>query len=255
MGTSASRGDGFALGRGDPAYRLAPVPLDPAKEFLLLLAAISRNEAVRLRATGDTKAFDRHASRLLAVLGARVGEPGTPADKVWASIGLERFSHPIHLKGPIVIEGPTGILVDGNASPFSSVHPEMLPHLKLSASPNYLLSIENYASFNRQVSEIDDGGMVVYLGGFPSAGVVGLLDRALSRIRDDVPFFHRGDIDPGGFRFLEETLPRRPRPHLMTRNLAEQFGKPVTADGSLRAIGESVVPGIQLQSERAVHGL
>src|SRR5258708_27189621 len=96
--------------RGETAYRLAPVPLDPAKEFLSLLAAISRNEAVpldartfSLRVTGGTKAFDRHAARLLAVLGARVGELGTPAERIWASIGLERFSHPIHLKGPVIV--------------------------------------------------------------------------------------------------------------------------------------------------------
>jgi len=221
-------------GRGETAYRLAPVPLDPVKEFLLLLAAVSRNEAVRLdartfslRATGDTKAFDRHASRLLAVLGARMGESGAAAERIWASIGLERFSHPIHLKGPVVVQGCAGVLVDGSATPFASVHSEMLPLLKLSAQPNFLLTIENYASFNRQVREIESDGLIVYLGGFPSAGVVSLLERVLSEIGDDVPFFHWGDIDPGGlkiFRFLEETLPRRPRPHLMTRNLAEQFG-------------------------------
>jgi hypothetical protein len=236
-------------GRGETAYRLAPVPLDSAKEFISLLAAISRNEAVRLdgrtfslRVTGDTKAFDRHASRLLAVLGARMGEPGAAAESIWASIGLERFSHPIHLKGPVVVEGRAGVLVDGSAAPFASVHPEMLPLLKVSAQPNFLLTIENYASFNRQVREIEGGGLVVYLGGFPSAGVVSLLDRVLSEIRDDVPFFHWGDIDPGGlkiFRFLEETLPRRPRPHLMTRHLAEQFGKSATVDSSLRAIVDS----------------
>jgi hypothetical protein len=235
--------------RGETAYRLAPSPLDPVKEFLLLLAAISHNEAVRLdartfslRATGDTKAFDRQASRLLAVLGARMGEPGAAAERIWASIGLERFSHPIYLKGPVVVEGRAGILVDGTATPFASVHPEMLPLLKVIAQPNFLLTIENYASFNRQVREIENDGLVVYLGGFPSPGVVSLLARVLSQIRDDVPFFHWGDIDPGGlkiFRFLEETLPRSPRPHLMTRNLAEQFGKPATADSSLRAIGES----------------
>ncbi|SDO49070.1 Wadjet anti-phage system protein JetD domain-containing protein [Afipia sp. GAS231] len=235
--------------RGETAYRLAPVPLDPSKEFLLLLAAVSRNEAFRLdartfslRATGDTKAFDRHASRMLAVLGARMEEPGAAAERVWANVGLERFSHPIHLKGPVLVEGRVGVLVDGNATPFASVHPEMLPLLKVVGQPHFLLTVENYASFNRQVREIENDGLIVYLGGFPSAGVVSLLDRLLSEIRDDVPFFHWGDIDPGGlkiFRFLEETLRRPPRPHLMTRELAEEFGKPMMADSSLRAIGGS----------------
>jgi hypothetical protein len=41
------------------------------------------------------------------------------------------------------------------------------------------------------------------------------------------------------FERLKTAGPRPPRPHLMTRHLAEQFGKPATADSSLRAIGES----------------
>ena len=35
-----------------------------------------------------------------------------------------------HLKGPVVVEGRTGVLVDGSATPFASVHPEMMPLLK-----------------------------------------------------------------------------------------------------------------------------
>jgi hypothetical protein len=95
-----------------------------------------------------------------------MGEPGAAAERIWASIGLERFSHPIHLKGPVVVEGRAGVLVDGSATPFASVHPEMLSLLKVSAQPNFLLTIENYASFNRQVREIESDGLIVYLGGF-----------------------------------------------------------------------------------------
>jgi len=67
------------------------------REFFTLLASISRYEARGLdartfsfRAANDTKAFDRHASRLAAVLGVRIGQPGAAADVVWAHIGLER---------------------------------------------------------------------------------------------------------------------------------------------------------------------
>jgi hypothetical protein len=59
-----------------------------------------------------------------------MGEPGAAADMVWAHIGLERFSHPVHLKGPVVVEGQGGHLIDGNARPFASVPPEMLPQLR-----------------------------------------------------------------------------------------------------------------------------
>jgi hypothetical protein len=94
---------------GESAYRLTATQIEVAKEFFTLLASISRQEArgldartFSLRATNDTKAFDRHTSRLGAVLSAQMGEPGVALDKVWSHIGLDRFSHPIHLRGPVL---------------------------------------------------------------------------------------------------------------------------------------------------------
>jgi len=235
--------------RSEAAYRLTVNQIGTAKEFLTLVASISRQEAQGLdartfsfRATTDTKAFDRHASRLAVVLSARMGEPGVAADVVWAHIGLERFSHPVHLKGPVVVEGASGRLVDGRATPFASIHPEMLLQLSVLEQPARVLTIENYASFNRQVREIEDGSLVVYTGGFPAAGVIELLSKVLTAVPVDVPFLHWGDVDAGGiriFRYLEENLPRGPKPHLMTRELAERFGQPADADPSLVSIARS----------------
>jgi hypothetical protein len=47
-----------------------------------------------------------------AVIGVRMGIPGAPGDQIWNHIGLERFSHPIHLKGPIVVEDAGGMTVE-----------------------------------------------------------------------------------------------------------------------------------------------
>jgi Wadjet protein JetD, C-terminal len=159
-----------------------------------------------------------------------------------AAIGLERFSHPVHLKGPVAVEGAGGRLVDGRAKPFASSHPEMLSQLSVLERPTAVLTIENYASFNRQVREIEDGSLVVYTGGFPAAGVVELLSKILTVLPAEVPFLHWGDVDAGGvriFRYLEENLPRRPRPHLMTRELAEKSGQPADADPGLASIARS----------------
>jgi hypothetical protein len=122
------------------------------------------------------------------------------------------------------------------------VHPEALPYLNLAAQPTFLLSVENYASFNRYVREIDDGGLVIYTGGFPSSGMVDVLKSLLGAMDISLPFFHWGDIDPGGlriFRFLEESLSRRPQPYLMERTVAESYGKPASHDLSLSAIAKS----------------
>src|SRR5262249_2824211 len=136
--------------RGEAAYRLTAAQADAAREFFTLLASISRKEARGLdartfsqKATNDTKAFDRHASRIAAVLSVRIGQPGAAADVVWAHIGLERFSHPVHLKGPVAVEGASGRLVDGRAKPFASIHPEMLSQMSVLERPTAVLTIEN----------------------------------------------------------------------------------------------------------------
>jgi hypothetical protein len=235
--------------RREASYRLNATQTEANREFFTLLASMSRHEARGLdartfsfRATNDTKAFDRHASRIAAVLGIQIGFPGAAPDVVWSHVGLERFSHPVHLKGPVIVEGPAGRLVDGNAKPFASIHPDMLPQLSILETPAAILTIENYATFNRQVREIEDGSLVVYTGGFPSAGVIDCLSKVLRALPADVPFLHWGDIDAGGLRiftYLEETLPRGPRPHLMTRELANSHGQPATPDASLAAIARS----------------
>jgi hypothetical protein len=209
--------------RGEAAYRLAPGD-------------------VSLRVTGDTKALDRHAGRLAGVLAVRFGEPSAKPEQIWTRIGLERFAHPVHIRGPIVVEDERGVLVDGRATPFASVHPDLLPMMRLRAQPPALVTIENFASFNRYVREIDDGALVVYTGGFAATGVVELLKSLLAMLEPWVPFFHWGDIDPGGlriFRFLEESLPRPPVPHLMNQDLAIIHGRPARRDPGLGAIADT----------------
>jgi hypothetical protein len=50
--------------------------------------------------------------------------------------------------------------------------------IKLCGQPAALLTIENYASFNRHVREINDGALVLYTGGFASTGVPASLKRS-----------------------------------------------------------------------------
>jgi Wadjet protein JetD, C-terminal len=97
-------------------------------------------------------------------------------------------------------------------------------------------------SFNRYVREINDGALVVYTSGFASTGVVELLKSILLMLDEGVPYFHWGDVDPGGlriFRFLEENLPRAPRPHLRNRTLVEAHGKEAMRDPALVWIAKS----------------
>jgi hypothetical protein len=64
----------------------------------------------------------------------------------------------------------------------------MLSKLSVLETPAAILTVENYASFNRQVRGIEDGSLVVYTGGFPAAGVIELLSKVLMTVPAEVPF-------------------------------------------------------------------
>ena len=57
-----------------------------------------------------------------------------------------------------------------------------------------------------------------------------------------MPFLHWGDIDSGGlriFRYIEEIIARPLRPHLMSQELAERYGRPCEPDDMLGSIAKS----------------
>ena len=62
-----------------------------------------------LGTTMDTKSFDQHAARIAAVLAGQFGESGANADLIWKKIGIERFGHPVHVKGPMIVKAEPDI--------------------------------------------------------------------------------------------------------------------------------------------------
>jgi hypothetical protein len=105
-----------------------------------------------------------------------------------------------------------------------------------------ILTIENFASFNRHVYEVDqDDVVVIYTGGFPSPPILRALGHLLSQMK--APFlWHWGDIDVGGIRIMrniEERLGIIARPHLMDPAFAIQFGNKQPGNMSVRKIAEA----------------
>lgn len=151
--------------------------------------------------------------------------PDADARSALATLGLERFGPPILLFGQFLLDGfrvpPHPI--------YFGLPPATAGGLRFSIVPAYVLTIENFASFNRHVSETDPErrGLTLYAGGYPSLAVQCALASISAALPSTVPFYHWSDIDPDGtwiFRTVEKAIGRRLLPHLMTVELAERHG-------------------------------
>lgn len=231
-------------------YGLAPGDSEGAHQFLLLLCGFldGKHQDVDQRtfcrrATGDSKALERkgQAGRVAHVLTRLYDlEPGEPS-AVLELVGIRKFPSPVCLRGPVSIGSGDAATALSSLRPYAAFAPDLAETLQPVARPGYLLSIENFASFNRQAREIQDDGLLLYTGGFPSRAVRTALCRLDALLPEDVPFFHWGDIDPWGlkiFRNIEESLHRPLRPHLMDGATAD-LGMPAQASAEMRRLAET----------------
>ena len=102
-------------------------------------------------------------------------------------------------------------------------------------TPVYLLTIENFASFNRHILEVDAErrGLTIYTGGYPSHALQQLITNLSGLLPNEVPCFHWSDIDPDGvfiFLTVARALGRPLHPHLMSSELALRYGSPTPPD-------------------------
>ena len=115
----------------------------------------------------------------------------------------------------------------------------------LAQPPAYLLTIENFASFNRHIIKADPDrlGTTIYVGGYPLLATQQALRILSGAAPADTPIFHWSDIDPDGisiFHTIERAIGRVVHPHLMSAEIAEKFGKaPLVKAASARGFAHS----------------
>lgn len=200
---------------------------------------------------GDSKALERHlrqvaslTRRLFDLDATRAGLE--PADLL-ASAGIVRLAQPMLVRGPMAFDQ-----LSFPAMPFIGIPGECHERITLTARPDYLLIIENFASFVRHVREVSacDRGLVIFSGGFPSRPTRRLICRLAALAR--VPTFHWGDMDAGGvqiFRYLESALAAEDIPlipHLMGAPLLRDHGTKVSAPAKLTGFEGSAVRDLAL---------
>lgn len=137
--------------------------------------------------------------------------------KLLEYFGISKYPMPMRFKASaqLVCRG----FVDVSALHFGiGVSPDEVKGIEWHQRPSYLLFIENRASFERYVREIDDKGVVIYTAGFPPRAWIHAIEIIIAEIRDEVPVYHWGDRDVGGYRilaFLAKRLDIDIEPYLM----------------------------------------
>lgn len=181
------------------------------------------------RFTGDSKILERLEGAVVRlVAGIREVPPGAKPRETLRTLGLEKFAPPLLISGAVSFDG---VDLGAGPSPYLGIPPREAGNIGFNRKPSYFLTIENYASFNRHITEADPerSGTTVYVGGYPSLGTQAALRVLTAKLGSDTPVFHWSDIDADGtwiFRTIERAIGRTVQPHLMSPEIAEKFGKP-----------------------------
>lgn len=154
---------------------------------------VLRRESARL--FGDSKRIEKLTPCLDVLLAGEPVPSGRMSEELWAEIGLRREPQPLLLSGSGVVElgdGQVPLLQPYLGLPLESVR-------AVAANARYVLTIENLASFHDAASS-GGPGLLIYTGGMPSPAWRAAYQRILAGQPVQVPVYHWGDIDEGGFR-------------------------------------------------------
>lgn len=177
--------------------------------------------------SGSSKFLERHGAAVCAILRRALALPDDTRQKeIWEMLGLVKFGHPVCLRAPVYFADAAGTTVSGLAVPWSAVNPDLVASCVPSGDePAFIMTVENWTSFNGQCRDVGQGA-VVYTHGFPPPPVRMLVGR-MAALWPHVPFYHWGDVDAGGLLIADSIREAAGRPvklHLMTSSLADRHG-------------------------------
>ena len=227
--------------RNKPINGLAPGDCQTARLLILALEAVAagrqRNLDLRTFSTrelGNSKAMENLLSKF-AVVWKKYHTTDLCAEELAATLGLVKFPPALLLRGPVVLYLENREVDCLGIEPFIGLPPQSILGIGTDILPDYVLTIENLASFNRYAAEIIDNGLIVYTAGFPAPGIGDFLRKLDACLPENIPFYHWGDLDEGGlkiFAFVQTFLCHTLHPHLMTSDLLMRLG---TEKPSLRS--------------------
>ena len=145
----------------------------------------------------DTKRIRRLEIPLDVLLTGSIEVSGREGYEIWNDIGLFREEHPVRMAGNVVVEreGVTAKL----DVPYSGLPAESVK--RLASMPSAVITIENQTTFHEEArARHRENVLLIYTAGMPNTPWRGMYVRILQGLPREVPVFHWGDIDEGGFR-------------------------------------------------------
>lgn len=225
--------------KGNRPFNLSPEDARIMCDIITLVDYLesSKNEldmrTVSVRLYQDTKYLEnRILSRIISIYRHHFALVNASDEEILAEISLSKYPWPVLIRGEldVIPNRKSEPVIYCGVKPYIGIPPDSIQGVKARSVPDYVLTIENFSTFNTYSRQINDGGIIIYTNGFPNKWLASFYKDILSHTGDKVPVYHWGDIDVGGFRILAK-LQEYARsfnipvlPHLMSPS-PSQYGK------------------------------
>ncbi len=149
------------------------------------------------RLFNDSKRIEKLTVPLDILLANSIEGEARDGPSVWQELGLFREEHPVLLAGNVIAEreGVTARL----DMPYIGLPAATVK--RLVSVPKMVLTIENLTTFHSEARRrSNEDVLLMYTAGMPSPAWRAMYMRILAALASDVPVYHWGDIDEGGFR-------------------------------------------------------
>lgn len=145
----------------------------------------------------DSKRIEKLAGIVDVLLSGSVdGEIRQPAE-VWKELGLFREEHPVRLAGNVIVERDR--VTTYLDTPYSGLPAATVR--RLVSTPRLVMTIENQTTFHSEARRrCDEDVLLIFTAGMPTPAWRNMYVRLLTSLPIDVPVYHWGDVDEGGFR-------------------------------------------------------
>ncbi len=145
----------------------------------------------------DTKRIKKLAALIDVLLSGDINADHRHPIEVWEEIGLFREEHPVRLAGKVSISRDR--VTDYIDTPYIGLPAATIKGL--ASKPSMVLTIENQTTFHSEARrKYDEDVLLIYTAGMPNPPWRDMYARILKSLPSDIPVYHWGDLDEGGFR-------------------------------------------------------